>query len=848
VDWEDVTNKNVVSGEIADGTIMNDDVSGNAAIAFSKLSMSAADVLGLSPYSGGTGVSVDSDTGQISIGQSVETGDSPEFSGMILTGGLSATGQTITANSFVGDGSLLTGVSASSAESVDWEDVTNKNVVSGEIADGTIMNDDVSGNAAIAFSKLSMSSANVRGLSPYSAGTGVSVGNDGVISIGQSVETGDSPTFNGMTLTGGLNVSQTVTANKFVGDGSGLTNLPEAILEGYIENDITDEYIPYNNGTKLVASGLKWDSSNARMGIGTDSPTETLDVNGTIKATNFVKSDGTAIGGGKWDDFSGGINYSNGNVGINSNTSDLNASLEVYGGTDSFGTARFVSTKSGATGEHSYIHYGTTADWFIRSGSTAGKVVIQDNGGNVGIGTQAPEQTLHVIKKGTGNNGVATLFANDEGSHSWGVVSEFRVNSGSDRPSILFSHGANNNQTWSVGFYKQTGNFAINQNHGYRNNSWGTNRFLIDTSGRVGIGTTNPSHALDVNGSIRTNDKLRISGSQGLEFETYGGGWYMQDSTWIRASGGKSIYTSSGEIRSDYKMSAPIFVDQNDGSYYVDPASTSYVNDLRANIIYDRNNTSYYLDPASTSYVNDLRANIIYDRNDTSYYLNPNEGSKIKQLAFNRDNYSDVMMTMKNTSDLNYYIWGEDQNGQNKFYINKNGASKIKQLAFNRDNFSNVMMTMKNSSNLPFFIWGEDQYGQNKFYIYSDGAYSQASDIRYKKNVMTIENALEKITRVRGVMYHWNEDPDTATKSIGVIAQEIEAEFPNLVHTHNGKKSVTYDGIAPILIEAIKTLKVEKDTEMQGLKDANDALKKDNENLKIQLNELIKRVEALEAQ
>ena len=42
-------------------------------------------------------------------------------------------------------------------------------------------------------------------------------------------------------------------------------------------------------------------------------------------------------------------------------------------------------------------------------------------------------------------------------------------------------------------------------------------------------------------------------------------------------------------------------------------------------------------------------------------------------------------------------------------------------------------------------------------------------------------------------------------KHIGVIAQEIEQEFPELVNTDSdGFKSVNYEGIAPILIEAMK--------------------------------------------
>jgi microcystin-dependent protein len=53
---------------------------------------------------------------------------------------------------------------------------------------------------------------------------------------------------------------------------------------------------------------------------------------------------------------------------------------------------------------------------------------------------------------------------------------------------------------------------------------------------------------------------------------------------------------------------APRFYDWNNSSYYIDPASQSYVNDFRANIIYDRQNTAFYVDPASTTRLNTVRA------------------------------------------------------------------------------------------------------------------------------------------------------------------------------------------------------------------------------------------------
>lgn len=80
-----------------------------------------------------------------------------------------------------------------------------------------------------------------------------------------------------------------------------------------------------------------------------------------------------------------------GNLGIR--TESTIAPLTVLGANDINGTAWFTSPK----GPHSsHIHYGDKGDWYLRSADSAGKVILQDTGGNVGIGTSAPAARLHL--------------------------------------------------------------------------------------------------------------------------------------------------------------------------------------------------------------------------------------------------------------------------------------------------------------------------------------------------------------------------------------------------------------------------------------------------------------------
>ena len=95
------------------------------------------------------------------------------------------------------------------------------------------------------------------------------------------------------------------------------------------------------------------------------------------------------------------------------------------------------------------------------------------------------DRPLRVLKS-SGYNSCAALFEHQYGDNSWGIVSEYRIGSGSgnDRPSILFSSGYNTN-TWSVGFGYTDSNFRIKIDHGWRNQQWGSERMTMDRSGNV---------------------------------------------------------------------------------------------------------------------------------------------------------------------------------------------------------------------------------------------------------------------------------------------------------------------------------------------------------------------------
>ena len=94
------------------------------------------------------------------------------------------------------------------------------------------------------------------------------------------------------------------------------------------------------------------------------------------------------------------------------------------------------------------------------------------------------------------------------------------------------------------------------------------------------------------------------------------------------------------------------------------------------------------------------------------------------------------------------------------------------------------------------------------------GGVSCASDVRLKKNIQPIENAIDKFLNLRGVYYDWNElARRPGAHAMGVIAQEVEKEFPEAVETDKitGFKRVDYSVLISPAIESIRYLKNKND-------------------------------------
>jgi hypothetical protein len=297
--------------------------------------------------------------------------------------------------------------------------------------------------------------------------------------------------------------------------------------------------------------------SSGNVGIGTTTPAEKLDItNGKLRFTNTGSNRFSTIG--MDDNFNfyikntnqgnlylgnGTTTYINGSFIAGSNSVVIETGGNVGIGTTSPSHPLSVQANSGA---NAIAIYGRSSDntgsldFFQNNGTTRlmeigispsaaefyydanSPMIFYTNatermritsGGNVGIGTTSPGKKL-----------VVTGASNDE----W--IATF-TNTGTTPYGIYVDTSANSSTGYSFAAYTNVGT-----------------GFFVRNNGNVGIGTTTPGYPLSVNGSIYADAAIRVGGSNPFYFENYGGGWFMQDSTWIRTYSEKSIWAGNGLI------------------------------------------------------------------------------------------------------------------------------------------------------------------------------------------------------------------------------------------------------------------------------------------------------------
>ena len=118
----------------------------------------------------------------------------------------------------------------------------------------------------------------------------------------------------------------------------------------------------------------------------------------------------------------------------------------------------------------------------------------------------------------------------------------------------------------------------------------------------------------------------------------------------------------------------------------------------------------------------------------------------------------------------------------------------------------------------------------NKFHSNGDvvGFSDTISDKRFKKNIVPIDNSLDKILELRGVEFDWKDAYKERGHDLGFIAQEVEqvdglqpivSETWNIRTNEENVKVVSYERVVPVLVEAIKEQQKQIDELKKKLED-----------------------------
>ena len=341
-------------------------------------------------------------------------------------------------------------------------------------------------------------------------------------------------------------------------------NFPGAQPGSVFQTDRLGNFYFYKHSGSVGSFDLRMIlDANGNLGIGTSNPTEELDVNGTVKATSF-QGDGAGLTN---------LNIPNSQYMITSS----GTSGQVW--TSDGNQSGYWSTPSGAAdnlGNHSATqNIRLNSYWLSGDGGNEGLRV--SSSGNVGIGTASPTEKLDV-------NGTAKAddFEGEYakyGNHAY--VSAQNTNGFAILSTNAWNTGSNWNFSGSSGSVFQAdidGNFYFFK-HGGNASSFDMH-MILDDNGNLGIGTSNPTQKLDVDGTVKATSfqgsgsfltSLNASNinSGTLSESRVANGTYMINSTGTNGQ----VWTSDGSGRGHWTSPST----GNGNNEYVQYGASAYV-------------------------------------------------------------------------------------------------------------------------------------------------------------------------------------------------------------------------------------------------------------------------------
>jgi|GEM_PF-1069582 len=462
----------------------------------------------------------------------------------------------------------------------------------------------------------------------------------------------------------------------------------------------------------------------------------------------------------------------------------------------SSGNLQFKVSNTGVITAHSFYDLDNTAYYLDPAASGTSLTVA----GNVGIGTTSPINVLQVTN--AGGAGILGSFAAESGTGT-------ELTTGSTVPIVANGSGteigiinAENREAFAINI---DGDGGTTGSRGYvdlfdkTNGTW--HQDIALNNGNVGIGTTGPGYKLEVAGDVYANGGwLRVSGNQGVYWESYAGEFFMQDSTWIRTNNnsiwlGSGNYGSNGGLTLGYGGTTPpsggIIASGNVGIGTSGPGGEL---DIQQNCSCD---------------------NIRMTNHSRQWAMGPGTGTGSgpfgiyditgARLDFLIDTNGNVGI---GTSGPGSTLELHGQNGAGQLRLTSTGTSAHWDIG--PDNSSNNIVVYSSG-------------GGGMYMLNANQFWSARSDERLKTNIVPLSysDPLGAIMKLNPVSFNWRNASQSGFTNLGFIAQQVQQVFPELVSTgsdttitladgstetiHN-PLGVEYDGLISPAIAAIQEL------------------------------------------
>jgi hypothetical protein len=353
--------------------------------------------------------------------------------------------------------------------------------------------------------------------------------------------------------------------------------------------------------------------------------------------------------------------------------------------------------------------------------------------------------------------------------------------------------------------------------------------FRIAGNGNVGIGTTSPSQLLHL---YKSSGTILLTLQSSTNY-----GYFYNDGTNI----GLASDVGSTGFKLIVNRNAP------DSSLVIaSTGAATFSSSVRGTGFYTSSSFRNYLEPGGLRIAapNDMSV-LDVSIDNSKIYIGSNyySGGSYLPISLYAGNFTQLYLATSGnvligtTTDAGYklYVDGGSSNGMAFYSTSPGNQFKIAGSAAAMT-FSNTISAPSMGGSLGVatsagdFLSGTaagdtifiNQFSGKRLYAvsYSGGVYLSSgatswtanSDIRLKNINSHIENAVEKLSTLQTINFSYKDDK-TNKQNLGLIAQEVEKIFPELIDKNgDGMLGVRYTELVPVLIKAVQELKAEIET------------------------------------